>query len=561
MDRHLLWHLIRFDFRAQRLLLAAWAGALLIQALVFAIGSSAVDYGQPAFSWDMALVFVRGGLMMAVVSYVVQSDPVVGTHAFWMTRPIPRMTMLASKVLPLVGWLVLLPAVVAFATLSLLGLRAADSLVGAWTLAFEQGFTLAAIVMAAVVTANLAQLVVAGIAGFMVVALLNALVLPAVTVTWPALGDELGGWQPAVYGAWVCVGALIVAVHQYRTLRAWRSLALICLTMTAAGLATQYWGPRDPLPNGTSLAGDTSWVARATIEASDLKSTRMSWVTRSAGGPDTGLRRIWLETRPAGVPDDVALWPVAARSEWTVPGRAPVRWQGWLAPRVSRDQVRGGMPNASAFGALAGDRPLGDPIGSLFMSVVADVSAAEYLQGVSSPPGLAVDLTSDAYRYRIAGRLPLVSGSTMSAAGRSVVVTGVRAWDWKVEVLLKETLLDESALPRETSNPIKPVWVFRNTTVKEAAFGGWTPWHPQKLTMGFASTSLVSRQVRVEGLINDPALTKWEKQAAPVFASSLPVDQWVKGAELLLLVPEKIGIVTLPLRLARLELPPPPAVR
>jgi len=561
MDRHLFWHLIRFDFRAQRLLLAAWSGALLIQAVVFAFGSSAIDFGQPAFSWDMALLIVRGGLMMAVVSYVIQSDAVVGTQAFWMTRPIPRMAMLVSKLLPLVGWLVMLPAVVTFATLVALGLRAADSLAGAWTVAFEQGFTLAAIVMAAVVTANLAQLVVAGIAGFTVVALLNVLVLPAVTVTWPALGDELGGWQPAVYAAIVGVGAVIVAVHQYRTLKAWRSLALICLTMTAAGFATQYWGTREPLPYGTSLAVDTSWVAHSTIEASDLKNIKTRRVTLAAGGPDTGFQRVWLETRPAGVPDDVALWPVAARSEWTVPGRAPVRWQGWLAPHTSRDNIRNGMPNANAIAAIDGTKALRDPSGALYMSAVTVISAADYQQSVSSPPSLAVDFTCDAYRYRIAGRVPLTPGSMMSVAGRSVVVTEVKASEWTLHVSLRETLLDESVLPREAAIPIKPVWVFRNRMLKEAAVGGWSPWHPQKLTMGFASTGVVHRQIRVGADIMNYALTEVRPGAGARWHTTVPVDDWVKGAELLLLVPEKIGIVTLPLRLGRLELPPPSVVR
>lgn len=561
MNRHLLGHLIRFDFQAQRLVMGAWSAALVIQALIFAISPSSVEFGKPAFSWDMAMFIIKGGLMMAVVSYVVHSDSLVGTQAFWMTRPIPRLTLLASKILPSIGWLVVWPALVTASTLTVLGMGPGDALSGARTVAFEQAVALALILMAAVVTANLAQLVIAGIAGFTIVALLNAFVLPAVTVSWPAIGDELGGWQPAVYAVCIVAGATIVAFYQYLTLRAWHTLVFIGLTMAASAFVTQYWGTMEALPYGTTVPGSVWSPAQASLLSGDTEGwIRVERLERGVVALPPGRRRILIENRASGVPDGIALWPVAARSEVTIPGRQPIRWQGWLLPRVSRDQIPGGMPSLSVSAAVDGARFLQPPTGAYYMSTVTELPEEAYQSSLATPASLAADITCDAFRYRIVGRLPLVPGSSATFGGRSIVVVGVGAREWRIDVSLRETLLDESRLVRQATSPIGVVWVLRNSILKEAAAGGWAAWQPQKLTIGFASTGIVNRLTKVSAnILNAPAPASGGD--TPVVAPTVPVERWVKDAELLLLEPEKLGIVTLPLRIGQLVLPPPPRGR
>ena len=107
---------------------------------------------------------------------------------------------------------------------------------------------------------------------------------------------------------------------------------------------------------------------------------------------------------------------------------------------------------------------------------------------------------------------------------------------------------------------MKIVWVLRNSQLKEATHCAWAAWHPQTLTIGFASTGIVNRQIRVQGnILNAPKMAPGRD--APVVEPTVPADQWTKDAELLMLEPEKLGIVTLPLRLGQLVVPPRPAVR
>ena len=46
-----------------------------------------------------------------MVPLVVQADPLVGTDAFWMTRPIPWRALLAAKVIPLWVFIAAVPVV------------------------------------------------------------------------------------------------------------------------------------------------------------------------------------------------------------------------------------------------------------------------------------------------------------------------------------------------------------------------------------------------------------------------------------------------------------------
>jgi hypothetical protein len=109
----LVAHLVRADVRRFRLLLAAW---VLIEVL------STVFTGlQPVLAGDprtmpavgllgTVLVLTRWLGMIVIVALVVQAHPLVGSDAFWMTRPIPPRALLASKVLLLGTTFIAVPA-------------------------------------------------------------------------------------------------------------------------------------------------------------------------------------------------------------------------------------------------------------------------------------------------------------------------------------------------------------------------------------------------------------------------------------------------------------------
>ena len=95
----MILHLFKNDLRRSRVLLSLWGALVLIQSLlaVWTIhpGDQVVQYIYIAV---LKLVPVFQGLLLVVViPFLVHEEPLVGTTAFWFTRPIRRSTFLKSK--------------------------------------------------------------------------------------------------------------------------------------------------------------------------------------------------------------------------------------------------------------------------------------------------------------------------------------------------------------------------------------------------------------------------------------------------------------------------------
>ena len=96
----LVLHLIRWDIRRFQILLPLW--------LLLVAASAALEGAWPAMAVAMAArqtVGITGNLLavaevlfsVVFIALVVQEHPLVGTTAFWMTRPMPPRALLASK--------------------------------------------------------------------------------------------------------------------------------------------------------------------------------------------------------------------------------------------------------------------------------------------------------------------------------------------------------------------------------------------------------------------------------------------------------------------------------
>ena len=111
---NLLVHLVRWDARRFRILLSMW--------LLLVAASAALEGAWPAMAVAMAArqtVGITGNLLalaevlfsIVFVVLVVQEHPLVGTTAFWMTRPIPPGALLAAKLIFLSAAVIVAPVV------------------------------------------------------------------------------------------------------------------------------------------------------------------------------------------------------------------------------------------------------------------------------------------------------------------------------------------------------------------------------------------------------------------------------------------------------------------
>src|SRR6185295_906303 len=93
-------HLFGADVRRSWPVIAAW--------LLTVAGAAAVDGIRPFLAANLRILNLVGGvgnvlwltellLLFVLIALVVQTHPLVGSDAFWMTRPIPPRTLLASK--------------------------------------------------------------------------------------------------------------------------------------------------------------------------------------------------------------------------------------------------------------------------------------------------------------------------------------------------------------------------------------------------------------------------------------------------------------------------------
>lgn len=111
---NLVLHLVRWDLRRFQILLPLW--------LLLVAASAVLEGGWPALAVAMTArqtVGITGNLLavaevlfsIVLVALVVQEHPLVGTSAFWMTRPIPPRKLLAAKLILLGGAVIAAPVI------------------------------------------------------------------------------------------------------------------------------------------------------------------------------------------------------------------------------------------------------------------------------------------------------------------------------------------------------------------------------------------------------------------------------------------------------------------
>ena len=153
----MLTHLIAADVRHHRLLLAAW--------LVIVAATATVDGARPMLT-DGALVRTVGVLgsllsltqtllLLVLIPSVVQTHPLVGSNAFWMTRPIPPDILLVSKIVLLGAATVALPTVVESVLMAVYHVSGAQIVSVAAQTALHQTFWMILLMTAAALTPNL----------------------------------------------------------------------------------------------------------------------------------------------------------------------------------------------------------------------------------------------------------------------------------------------------------------------------------------------------------------------------------------------------------------------
>ena len=248
---NLTLHLAAWDLRYLRSYLGLWLGLVVLQAALIV---SHVGLSGPLFPPDadissevrevlLALLIwlvavLKICLLAVLVARLVHKDPTVGDTAFWLSRPLSRVRLLAGKSLFLL-LAVILPSLLVEAVLLLIcGVTPQDTLRSVPQILFLTLLAVASLTMLAAVTTNLARTSLLGVLVFLGLAVLVTLLLAWRAIRRVLVSDFVSDFGIGLPGASLVLvaTALIVIAHQYLTRRTVGSRVLLF-----SGVALASW--------------------------------------------------------------------------------------------------------------------------------------------------------------------------------------------------------------------------------------------------------------------------------------------------------------------------------
>jgi hypothetical protein len=244
----LIAHLIGKDLRAGAVVALIW---IVLMSLEVALQLSGVaarprEPGRPSLLYllQLFLPFAEVAAAALIVSLVIHEDPLVDTHAFWLTRPIPRGQLFLAKLIA-IALIVFAPALTALVVLLAwyhvppVYIMRAGFEVTLW-LAFPLLLLTAAATLTSTLSRFVMLLVGAIVAGVAVIGITETL-RPPVLVFEPRPPRFIDPAQGVTVTAFLIAG-FVATIHQFYRRRDWRVAVVgIVLTIGAGTQIARFW--------------------------------------------------------------------------------------------------------------------------------------------------------------------------------------------------------------------------------------------------------------------------------------------------------------------------------
>jgi len=436
----LLLHLLAADIRRFRLMIGLWLAVTAV--------STALDGVRPMFAseaFGMNGIDVAGDLVglakvlfgFVLIPLVVQTHPLVGSDAFWMTRPIPPRTLLASKLILLAAAIVVVPAACEVALMIAYKVPPQKMAAVALQTTLWQTMYLAVVMVLAALTRNLARFALL-FGGVLLALALTAVIM--VTIAFARMDDAaavsvlvLGGPPPPPVGdptpeivfLFVVIAAgLALLVVQYARRSSRRSALVGIAGLVAVWVLPSVW----PWPLLQPRLSVPVWAAAG----SSLKlSADPRSVAFDTGDPLSMRKRVWsigravirLEGIQPGWLPSVAVTGAALELNPDVHLSSPGFAHAVAVPigEEIRPALRGVMQAALGVRRLAiQDSP--QPERAVVL-LIREADFKRYAPGTGLYRGrAAVELTSE----EVVATLPVQAGATFQDGPYRIVVDEVR---------------------------------------------------------------------------------------------------------------------------------------
>jgi len=457
-------HLFLKDLRQTRLLTGVWFLLLLLELALSGIG---LFEGDPKLQTVFGMIceflaYAQPALLILLIVSVIHAEPLVGTNAFWLTRPIGAGQLLWAKLL-YVALLVTTSVGASIIVLAANGATLPELLLAVpEQILIKLALPTMIVAVLASFTSGFGTFAIALVAATLGVALVASGIGSAKTFLEIAQPDISQSLLDSTHVAWrllMVAGCAGILVYQYQTRRTMRSAVATVGLLLAVVMVQIFWNwdfMKRPfiLDNqaGLTPAEVTVGIEAVTVVNSGVRKPKKqitSWLPITGAPPEYVLRIEEIDTKL-----------------FTASGE-PV-------PTLSRGTVtRGGytLPATDAVTAVLGGATLFNqpttstrPAGELF--AVSDATFAEHS---GTPLRLDTRFRMSAFRYEITAAMPPQIGERYDSGSCHLVVTDLSWEPGGVALLLHEREVRLRFAPLQERRQLSTaVFVLRNAKRGEA---------------------------------------------------------------------------------------------
>ena len=448
--KHLL-HLVRADARRFRVLLALWVLVVIVETVFRAVRPTFVDERQLSMMFNLlaTMLFATRWLgMVLIVALVVQTHPLVGSDAFWMTRPISWRVLLASKMALLVTTLVAVPTVAELALMVACRVPIAEALPIALQLILLQCLWLFIFMALSSVTRNLARLaVVAGSVLIGLILLLNVMIAVMMRRMGdgPRMVDVVPRTEPSPAGFVVMLlltiaAAFMLVTVQYRARSVRRSVLTGAAGICVALAAVFFWPSRGrlvPVPDWANR--DSAVQLTAETPRGEFRLSHDGSPLRPGDGWQIGVARLTVRGVEEGWLPTMTLKDASITFDGATVRTAGNGYSTQAVLMAATDALNDGPHSPVERQVLGVSRLLESlPFPQAERGTPAIILAdAEFRNRLGSQGTYRGSFQVDLDRLTVAATLPLQAGATFQSPQRRLIVDQVIAQNRAASIRLR----------------------------------------------------------------------------------------------------------------------------
>lgn len=440
---NLTLHQFRKDLFRLRLPVALWLVLVLLRAALVIPGLA--EPGEDASLQVLYRLFttlvplLQNILLLVMVPLLIQEEPLVGTTAFWFTRPIDGQMLFRSKMMLVAVIFILPPFVTEMVILAIHGSSASQLALAVPEILLEDMKFLVYVIILSALTQTFARYALLGasifisyyLLGIVAVILLSYFEMPS--FLRGARGAGLADSQYVASTVAVIAIAVLILVDQYRrrdTRRAWFRVGGAVLVTFMIG---HFW-PGDFLPHRHDRREteiDTSAVSLAVSADPRLRQLSDAYRFRSK---DEAKKSISGQLELTGLPPGYVAEPSRVKASLKVSDGTVVTHRGYEYSGFDRKW------NAAVVQHTLGGAKILNPVAEKAVSVTLLSVKDELFGKYSTTPGVySAEVEFVLKRYEAAGDLPVKPKARYDRGSEHSVITQVLKQTGAAIVLLCES--------------------------------------------------------------------------------------------------------------------------